>query len=77
MTELYVAEKFWPTGEPAELQRVLLMGYIFRSGITGNSDDIREANRILKKLMGMADPKTINKRGMSAQEIKHKMMGLM
>jgi len=42
----------------------------------GNKEAAREAQRIWKKLTGVADPATANKRGMSAEEIKHGMMGL-
>ncbi|MFB0523916.1 MAG: hypothetical protein ACETVZ_00120 [Phycisphaerae bacterium] len=43
----------------------------------GNKEAAREAQRIWRKLTGVADPATTNKRGMSAEAIKHKMMGLM
>jgi len=43
----------------------------------GNKEAAREAQKIWRKLTGAADPATVNKRGMSADEIKHKMMGLM
>jgi len=42
----------------------------------GNKEAAREAQRIWKKLSGQADPATVNKRGMSAEEIKRSMMGL-
>lgn len=76
MTELYVAEKFWPTGEPADSLRTLILGSMIAAG-KGNAEAERDAQRIWRKLTGIADPATANKKGMSATEIKHKMMGLM
>ena len=76
MTELYVAEKFWPTGEPADSLRTLMEGLMLAAG-WGNKEAAREAQKIWRKLTGAADPATANKRGMSADEIKHKIMGLM
>ena len=43
----------------------------------GNAEAARNAQRIWRKLTGTADPAMANKRGMSANEIKHKMMALM
>lgn len=75
MTELYVVEQYWPTGEPADSLRALLIGSMFATG-WGNKEAAKDAQKIWKKLSGTADPATVNKRGMSAEEIKHKMMGL-
>lgn len=76
MTELYVAEKYWPTGEPADSLRTLMEGLMLAAS-WGNKEAAREAQRIWRKLNGTADPATANKRGMSAEEIKYKMMALM
>ncbi len=76
MTELYVAEKYWPTGEPADSLRTLMEGLMVAAG-WGNKEAARDAQKIWQKLSGVADPATVNKKGMSADEIKHKMMGLM
>ena len=76
MTELYVAEKYWPTGEPADSLRTLMEGLMVAAG-WGNKEAARDAQKIWRKLNGVADPATVNKKGMSADEIKHKMMGLM
>jgi hypothetical protein len=43
----------------------------------GNEEAARNVQKIWRKLTGRADPVTANKRGMSADEIKYKMMGLM
>jgi len=43
----------------------------------GNEEAARKAQRIWRKLTGAADPATANERGMSAEEIRHKMMALM
>jgi len=43
----------------------------------GNKEAGREAQKIWRKLTGAAEPATANKRGMSAEEIKRKMMALM
>lgn len=74
MTELYVAEKYWPTGEPADSLRSL-MGSMLAAG-WGNAEAERNARRIWRKLTGVADPTAANKRGMSPEEIKRRMMGL-
>ena len=42
----------------------------------GNKEAARDARKIWLKLTGAADPATVNKRGMSAEEIKRSMMGL-
>jgi hypothetical protein len=42
----------------------------------GNKKAAREAREIWRKLNGVADPATANKKGMSAEEIKRGMMGL-
>jgi len=42
----------------------------------GNKEAAREGRKIWRKLTGEADPATANKKGMSAEEIKHKMMAL-
>ena len=76
MTELYVAEKYWPTGEPADSLRTLMLGSMLAAS-HGNAEAERNAQRIWRKLTGIADPDTANKRGMSAEEIKHKLIGLM
>ena len=76
MTELYVAEKYWPTGEPADSQRALLIGSMLAAS-QGNKEAAREARKIWRKLSGAADPATVNKRGMSAEKIKQKLMALM
>ena len=75
MTELYVAEQYWPTGEPADSLRALLIGLMFAAG-QGSKEAAREAQKIWRKLAGTAEPATANKRGMSAKEIKQSMMGL-
>jgi len=43
----------------------------------GNKEAEMNARKIWRKLRGAADPATANKRGMSAEEIKRKMMALM
>ncbi len=75
MTELYVAEQYWPTGEPADSQRALMIGSMLAAS-WGNKEAAGNAQKIWLKLTGTADPATANKRGMSTEEIKHKMMGL-
>jgi len=52
-----------------------MMGSMLAAG-RGNAEAERNARRIWRKLTGVADPATANKRGMSAEEIKRKMMGL-
>lgn len=76
LTELYVAEKFWPTGEPADSLRTLMLGSMLAAG-QGNKEAARDAQRIWRKLTGEADPATANKKGMSPKEIERGMMGLM
>jgi len=76
LTELYVAEKYWPTGEPANNLRTLMIGSMLAAS-RGNAEAERNAQRMWRKLTGVANPATANERGMSAEEIKHKMMGLM
>lgn len=75
MTEIYVAEQYWPTGEPADSLRTLLMGLMLAAG-WGNKEAERNARRIWRKLTGVADPAMANKRGMSTEEIKQSMNGL-
>lgn len=74
--ELYVAEKYWPTGEPADTLRTLMMGSMFAAS-QGNKEAARNAQRIWRKLIGEANPALANKKGMSPDEIKHAMDGLM
>jgi len=76
LTELHVAEQYWPTGEPADSLRALMSGLMLAAS-QGNKEAARDAQRIWRKLTGTADPAMANKKGMSADEIKHKMMGLM
>ena len=76
MTELYVAEKYWPSGEPADSLRSLMEGLMFAAS-QGNKEAARNAQRIWRKLTGMADPATANKRGMSSREIESKIKALM
>lgn len=75
MTELYIAEQYWPTGEKADSLRTLMLGLMFAAS-QGSKEAARDAQRIWRKLSGTADPATANKRGMGAEEIKRKMMGL-
>ena len=74
--ELYVAEKYWPTGEPADSLRTLMLGSMF-SASQGNKEAAKNAQRIWRKLTGEADPALANKKGMSPEEIKKAMDGLM
>lgn len=74
--ELYVAEKYWPTGEPADSLRTLMMGLMLAAS-QGDKEAAREAQRIWQKLTGKADPATANKKGMSSEEIKRSLNGLM
>ena len=76
MTELYVAEQYWPTGEPADSLRALMLGLMFAAS-QGNKEAARDVQKIWRKLTGTADSATANKQGMSAEEIKRKMTGLM
>lgn len=76
MTELYVAEKYWPTGEPADSLRTLMEGSLI-AACWGNEEAGRNAQRIWRKLNGTADPATANRRGMSSKEIEYKMKALM
>lgn len=52
-----------------------MTGLMF-SASQGSKDAAREAQKIWRKLSGTADPATVNKKGMSAEEIKRSMMGL-
>jgi len=74
--ELYVAEKYWPTGEPADSLRTLLLGSMQSAG-RGNAEAARNAQRIWRLLCGDANPALANKKGMSPDEIKHSMKGFM
>jgi len=74
--ELYVAEKYWPTGEPADTLRVLMLGSMLSAG-QGNAEAARNAQKIWRKLIGEVDPALTNKKGMSPEEIRHAMEGLM
>jgi hypothetical protein len=74
VTELKVAEDYWPSGEPADSLRALLMAQMAVAG-KGNIEAARSAMETWKKLTGVADPATINKRGMAPDEIKLKMRG--
>ena len=74
LTELCIAEKYWPTGEPADSQRALLIGSMLAAG-WGNKEAAGNAQRIWRKLIGAADPATVNKKGMSPEEIKKAMDG--
>ena len=76
MTELYVAEKYWPTGEPADSLRTLMSGSMIAAG-WGNAEAARDAQKIWRKLTGIADPAMANRRGMSSTEIENKMKALM
>jgi len=76
VTELYVAEKYWPTGEPADSLRTLMMGSMIAAS-QGNKMAGRNAQRIWRKLSGTADIATANRRGMSSKEIECKMKALM
>lgn len=73
--ELYVAEKYWPTGEPADTLRTLMMGSMLAAS-QGNKEAARNAQRIWRKLTGTANPALANKKGMSPEEIKRAMEGL-
>jgi len=53
-----------------------MLGLMFAAS-QGNKEAARDAQRIWRKLTGAADPATANKKGMGAEEIKRKMMGLM
>lgn len=74
--ELYVAEKYWPTGEPADSLRTLMLGSML-SASQGNVAAGRNAVKIWRKLSGVANPALANKKGMSAEEIRVSMKGLM
>ena len=74
--DLYVAEKYWPTGEPADTLRALMLGSMF-SASQGNKEAAKNAQRIWRKLTGEADPALANKKGMSSEQIKRAMDGLM
>jgi len=74
--ELYVAEKYWPTGDPADTLRIMMLGSILAAG-SGNAEAARNAQGIWRKLIGDADPALANKKGMSPEEIRHAMNGLM
>lgn len=52
-----------------------MMGSMFAAS-RGNELAARNARKMWKKLTGVADPATANKRGMSPEEIKRRMMGL-
>jgi len=73
--ELYVAEKYWPTGEPADSLRALLMGSVLAAS-QGNKEAARYAVKIWRKLRGEANPALADKKGMSPEEIKKAMDGL-
>ena len=74
--ELYVAEKYWPTGEPADSLRALLLCLMLSAG-RGNAEAARYAQEIWRKLIGEANPALADKKGMSPEEIKCAMDGLM
>jgi len=74
--ELYVAEKYWPTGEPADSLRTLMLGLMISAG-QGDAAAARNAVKIWRKLCGNADPALAIKKGMSPNEIKEAMKGLM
>lgn len=74
--ELHVAEKFWPTGEPADSLRTLMSGLMLAAG-WGNAEAARDAQRIWLKLTGVTDPATASRKGMSSKEIECKMKALM
>jgi hypothetical protein len=75
VTELYVAEKYWPTGEPADSERALMTGLIIAAS-RGDAEAERHARKIWRKLTGEANPARVSKRGMSPDEIKRGMNGL-
>jgi len=70
LAEQYIAERFWPVGEPARTKRTIMGSYITRAGMTGSNEDIAAANRILKELAGEADPSAAGNKAMSAGQIK-------
>ena len=74
--ELYVAEKYWPTGEPADSLRTLMLGSMLSAG-KGNAAAARNVVKMWRKLCGDADPALVNKKGMSPNEIREAMKGLM
>jgi hypothetical protein len=74
--ELYVTEKYWPTGEPADTLRALLMGSMLAAN-QGNKEAARDAVKIWQKLCGKANPALADKKGMSPEEIMKAMDGLM
>jgi len=62
-------------GEKADTLRILMLGSILAAS-RGNAEAARDAQSIWRKLTGIADPATANKRGMSPEEIKIGMNGL-
>jgi hypothetical protein len=75
VTELYVAEQYWPTGEPADSLRTMMLGWMLLAN-QGNKEAAKSAQKIWRKLSGQAGPALANKKGMSAEEIKRSMKGL-
>ena len=74
--ELYVAEKYWPTGEPADSLRALMLGSMLAAS-QGNKEAAKSAQRIWRKLTGEFNPALEDKKGMSPEEIKRAMDGFM
>lgn len=74
LEELYITEQYWPTGEPADSLRCLMMSSIMAAS-QGDKEAERNARRIWRKLTGVADPAVANKKGMSAVEIRYAMDG--
>ncbi len=72
LKELYVAEKYWPTGEPADSLRALMLCSML-SASQGNKEAASEAVKIWRKLSGEANPALVNKKGMSPEEIQKAM----
>jgi len=75
LTELFVAEHYWPSGEPADNLRTLMLGSMLAAS-QGSKEAAREAIKIWRKLIGKANPALADKKGMSPEEIKKAMDGL-
>lgn len=59
LREQYIAEQYWPVGEPAETLRAILIGKMIANRISYDARTQADIKRILEKLYGEYEPKEI------------------
>ena len=70
LREQYVAEQFWPVGEPAQKLMAVLMGKIIANRISYDARTQKEIKTIMEMLDGTFEPPKEIKKGVTKEQIK-------